>query len=414
MTVSAVVIETLSNDAVRFAQVVKLNEYQILAAKTDVSTSEESQRHLMLGLFGEAGSVLSVIKKKSRDKSSSSEYFSQATEEIGDLLWYVATAAHHSGLELGLLAKPLSLSGIRVKKAAEMEFSDIQHPRSSIPLEPTGHLEWVLMQLGQDVGQLFAAQRAFIKSNNPKELREAYSTVLRRILDVANRSGLSLEEVARENLKKTSDRWPEDRKSGFPDPFDEGYPSYEQLPRKMSVDIKEIYAPDGSYFVYQTCNGINIGDRLTDNIETSDDYRFHDVFHFAYAAVLGWSPVLRAILRLKRKSNKQVDQNQDGARAILIEEGIATLVYNEAKRDGLFRDVKPGKLSFDLLKTIRSFVKGYEVEAVPYWVWEEAILQGFAAFRYLVEYREATISIDYEARTLRFGPIAANQADPET
>ena len=74
----------------------RLDEYQALAARTDVSSSEESHRHLILGLFGEAGSVLSVIKKKLRDRSSSQEYFEQATEELGDLLWYLATAAKRS------------------------------------------------------------------------------------------------------------------------------------------------------------------------------------------------------------------------------------------------------------------------------------------------------------------------------
>jgi hypothetical protein len=172
------------------------------------------------------------------------------------------------------------------------------------------------------------------------------------------------------------------------------------------VDIREVVVSEDHYFVYQNSNGINIGDRLTDNIEYSDDYRFHDVFHYAYAAVIGWSPVLRAILRLKRKSKNDVDQNQDGARAVLIEEGLATLIYNEAKREGfLFADVARGKLSFDLLKTIRSFVQGYEVENVPFWVWEEAILQGFAAFRYLVAHRSGRVTIDYSHRRLRIGPI---------
>lgn len=60
-------------------------------------------------------------------------------------------------------------------------------------------------------------------------------------------------------------------------------------------------------------------------------YRFHDVFHLAYAAVLGWSPVLRALLKCKRKSHPWLDENQDGARAILIEEGISTFVFNHAK-----------------------------------------------------------------------------------
>ena len=42
---------------------------------------------------------------------------------------------------------------------------------------------------------------------------------------------------------------------------------------------------------------------------------FHDVFHLAYAAVLGWSPTTRALLKIKRKSRPEIDENEDGARA---------------------------------------------------------------------------------------------------
>jgi hypothetical protein len=50
-------------------------------------------------------------------------------------------------------------------------------------------------------------------------------------------------------------------------------------------------------YVFLRRNGVNIGDRLTDNKLEKDDYRFHDVFHLANAAILGWSPVLRVIPR---------------------------------------------------------------------------------------------------------------------
>jgi hypothetical protein len=54
--------------------------------------------------------------------------------------------------------------------------------------------------------------------------------------------------------------------------------------------------------MFQRCNGINIGDRLTDNAMRADDYRFHGAFHFAYVAVLTWSPVIRALFRLRINS----------------------------------------------------------------------------------------------------------------
>ena len=47
------------------------------------------------------------------------------------------------------------------------------------------------------------------------------------------------------------------------------------------------------------------------------------MFHFAHAVYLGWSPVLRALLKSKRKSDPRFDENQDGARAQIIEEGVS-------------------------------------------------------------------------------------------
>ena len=51
------------------------------------------------------------------------------------------------------------------------------------------------------------------------------------------------------------------------------------------------------------------------NIADADGYRYHDIFHIANAVFLGWSPVVRALLRCKRKSQPHIDENEDGARA---------------------------------------------------------------------------------------------------
>jgi hypothetical protein len=48
--------------------------------------------------------------------------------------------------------------------------------------------------------------------------------------------------------------------------------------------------------------GKPLGDDLTDNAYVDDGYRFHDVIHLALIAHLGWSPVVRGLMRRKRKS----------------------------------------------------------------------------------------------------------------
>jgi hypothetical protein len=40
------------------------------------------------------------------------------------------------------------------------------------------------------------------------------------------------------------------------------------------------------------------------------------------------------------------------------------------------------------------------VDRCPLWLWEEAILQGYAAFRYLREYRRGRLHIDMNSRRL--------------
>jgi len=152
--------------------------------------------------------------------------------------------------------------------------------------------------------------------------------------------------------------------------------------------------------VAQKSGGILLGDRLTDNHLPEDDYRFHDVFHLAYAAILGWSPTTRALLKIKRKSLPKVDENEDGARANLIEEGLATWIFETAKRHQFF--VKTPQLGLDLLKAVKSFVRGYEADQLPLWLWERAILEGYAVFRQLQVHRRGIVTADLSQREVRF------------
>ncbi|MFI0349933.1 hypothetical protein [Actinomadura sp. 9N407] len=76
------------------------------------------------------------------------------------------------------------------------------------------------------------------------------------------------------------------------------------------------------------CAATAVNSRRTSTTTT----RMHDVFHLSYAAVLGWSPVMRSLMRRKRKSDPAIDEAEDGGRAIAIEEGISTMVFSYASR----------------------------------------------------------------------------------
>lgn len=147
-------------------------------------------------------------------------------------------------------------------------------------------------------------------------------------------------------------------------------------------------------------NGVFIGDPLTDNIADPDGYRFHDVFHFAHAAILHWSPVFRALVKRKRKSDPRVDEAQDGGRAIVVEEGLTAWVFARAKDLAFFED--RGTLSFDLLKTVRQFVAGYEVQEAPLRLWEKAILSGYDVFRQVRANNGGVVVGDRSSRSIAY------------
>jgi len=367
--------------------------YAAQALMTDQRSDRGSLTFPLLGLFGETGSLLSEVKKKQRDRTSYVGYAGAVVEELGDVLWYLTIVAARGGLSLSDIAASLGRGNPDWPLAADatLSLASLQPeimPRSS---QPSAAFEKTLLRLAGDVGLLVSDHEAGRLTDNQSALAGRLIAIMRTLVQAANEAGVTLEAAAVKNLAKIFDRWPQKRI--YPEPLDAMAESEEQLPRDLYVEVFERDVR-GRTYVFQRCNGINIGDRLTDNAMAADDYRFHDVFHYAYVAVLSWSPVIRALFRLKRKSSAKVDEAQDGARAVLIEEGVTTWIFSQALNLDFFAKMNRGDLPFDLLKHIRQFVTGYEAEQCPLWLWEEAILEGYAAFRFLRQHRRGRVHID--------------------
>jgi hypothetical protein len=59
-------------------------------------------------------------------------------------------------------------------------------------------------------------------------------------------------------------------------------------------------------------------------------------------------------------------------------------------------------VSFDLLKAIQNFVRGYEVEQCPLNLWENAILQGYDVFRQVRQNDGGIVIGNRDERTIRY------------
>lgn len=167
-----------------------LNAYQRQASETDQRPGNQPDSLLipLLGLAGEAGTLLSEYKKQLRDGPGHVRFADRVREELGDVLWYLS--------------------------------------------------------------------------------------------NVADKMGLTLDDIARDNLNKVSDRWKEI--VGEPIFFDDNFPEAEQLPREFEVTFAYDRDSDRAKVVVNR-EGEPVGNPLTDNAYEEDGYRFHDVYHFTFA-----------------------------------------------------------------------------------------------------------------------------------
>jgi NTP pyrophosphatase (non-canonical NTP hydrolase) len=267
-----------------------------------------------------------------------------------------------------------------------------------------------MLGLAGEAGQLLSEYKKHLRDGEAHRLfkervSEELGDLLWYIANVASKFDLTLAEIATANLAKTKARWATERTE--PLLFDATLPVGERLPRQFEIELVDVECDDCER-VRVLIDGVPFGSELTDNAYDPDGYRFHDVFHFAYAAVLGWSPITRALLRRKRRSNPLLDEVEDGGRAAVIEEGVAALAFDYARRHRMLEGV--GALDFQLLRTIKEMTSHLEVRQCSTGEWEQAILQGFTVWRAVVAARGGRIAVDLDQRRISYlGSAATGQ-----
>jgi NTP pyrophosphatase (non-canonical NTP hydrolase) len=344
---------------------------------------------ILLGLFGEVGSIMATAKKLHREKEVYIGYRNAVEEEFGDALWYFTALCRRLNLRMdGILAEAASGEEYSTQIAAN-DLVNGPISRIATPVN-VSELDPALLLLGETTSSLFHL-RDRADDSRPRLLAFA-----KAYLQALKAAGVAFAEVVRKNLAKTKGRFMGPDFVSLPT-FDERFPEDQQLPQHFEITIDQRGKSPRSYL---RMNGVFIGDPLTDNILDPDGYRFHDVFHFAHAAILHWSPTFRALIKHKRKDDPVVDEAQDSGRAIVVEEGLTAWIFARAKELNFFAG-QTG-VSFDLLKTVQQFVSGYEVEACPLSLWEIAILKGYDVFRQVKQNNGGVIVCDRSTRSVGY------------
>jgi NTP pyrophosphatase (non-canonical NTP hydrolase) len=372
-----------------------LADYMSLVKPTDRFRREDLQP-ILLGLFGEVGSIMATAKKFHREGEAYVGYRHAVEEEFGDALWYLTALCRGWDLPLDeILAEAANKEHYMMAVAAnDLIDSPISHVATPLAVP---ELDVALLELGE------AATGLFVLRNAAVDPRPAIKAFADRFLHALKAARVTFAEVVRMNIAKTTGRFLAPNYADLPT-FDSAFSEEERLPEHFEITIDQ--RMNGRS--YLRLNDVFVGDPLTDNILDPDGYRFHDVFHFAHAAILHWSPTFRSLIKQKRKSDARVDDAQDGGRATVVEEGLTAWVFARAKKLNYFEGQK--SVSFDLLKTVQQFVAGYEVEVCPLSLWEIAILRGYEVFREVKRHKGGIIIGYRSTRTIEYAPLKGSNA----
>jgi NTP pyrophosphatase (non-canonical NTP hydrolase) len=258
-----------------------------------------------------------------------------------------------------------------------------------------------LAGLASETGELLGEYKKYLRDGEShklfkERLAEEVGDLLWYVSNVATKFDLDLAQVAEDNLAKCEKRWGDLQPR---EPFDAGYADDERFPREFSIDFLTYHDEKNEPRIKVMYRGKPFGDELTDNAHTKDGYGYHDVIHLTFAAVLGWSPLVRKMLGVKRRSNERIDQVEDGGRAIATEEGVAAMIFAYV-RDYNFMEGKKS-VSSGLLRMINNMVRHLEVSKCTAGEWEYAIVEGFKAWREIYRRRGGTVDLNLDKRTIR-------------
>lgn len=330
---------------------------------------------------------MSTAKKNIRDGDLFPEYRRAAEEEFGDALWYLAALCRRCAIPLEVVFEQVMADA---RYATALAASDLPSGLLATVAIPKAlpELDVALISLGHATAVLLEGTPTI----------ETLAGFARQYLDALHATSLTFSHVVQNNLRKARGAFLDPDAADLID-FDAAFGKEEQLPASFQIRIDQ-RVNGKSYLQW---NGIFIGDPLTDNISDPDGYRFHDVFHLANAAILHWSPVVRALIKHKRKSIPKYDEEQDSGRAIVVEEGLTAWIFSRAKALKYYEG--QSRVSLGVLKAVQEFVAGYEVEQCPLKLWERSILQGYDVFRQVRNANGGWVVGDREARTLHYKPL---------
>ncbi len=175
-----------------------LQEYERDIVGTD-RFSIEDINPILLGLYGEVGSIMAASKKYRREKSAYPTYKDLFEEEFGDAFWYFSALCRRLDIKLTDLFDPIAWE-VDIKV---ISVNDQEYPPASRIITPSQveNLDSALIELGYMTAQLLKIRKdAF----DVREKLLNFACLYHKAIQL---TGLSFAKVLKSNLTKTLGRF---------------------------------------------------------------------------------------------------------------------------------------------------------------------------------------------------------------
>lgn len=438
-------------------------EFLLFVKNTDVTENDDAtqrDRIARFGLVSELGSILSALKKVilRSDACSLSKNITKGElrEELGDALWYVGMCTNvlYGGkdifaecldelesLHVGKSTEPERVLQVGSQKIAEFEVGkalfDTENTLDNFQRAAFGTRRTegddlrdvcvaVLQQLTAQLVRCYMPESEKDRINTEVKEKSDKNILIEtawHLTALATLNDLKLSEILdhlkaktdfRGELSETVVRDKNFRKQErFPEVFEIAF-----VPNLEDQSVSEMFwlREDGYH--------LKLGASLQDNHRDGDGYRYHDAIHVAFAVHLGWSPNLRKFMNLKRRSNKEIDDIEDGGRAAILEEMIILQVHTYASKLKSYINEAKGKpssqqfakspfddpnvLTFEFIRNLHQLSKGYEVFHSKEADWRKAICDGYGMYIRLQE-AGGVLKANMRERTLTYRPLSEDE-----
>lgn len=184
-------------------------------------------------------------------------------------------------------------------------------------------------------------------------------------------------------------------------PCDNGDPAEEQFPRQLLFefvdDHTDVQNPSMSIYLRRATPNVfpdgptqnylgtgkpqgyrlgQLGDTLTDRSATDDGHRFHDATHMSLLYTTNFSPILRSLMGLNRRSRPNIDNTEDGPRTKIMEEALLNSFSLETQSAASDYEVRAAafRLSHTAAQEFQHFLQ--PGTSIPAERWQEALQIG--------------------------------------